>query len=250
MQPVRTSPDSVALEVFHARIPLDKEQQADALWQHVDEQVFGADLRRQLLANGLRAGVVGSSPPEELSQLLALDGNAPEASSSRVITTDSAQPPVTRQVFQLNRRDRKLIKTSEPRDEAQVLFSDEGRMGGKTFDRVQGVYTLQAEAIAGQRVKLRMTPELQHGEMRMRYSGNEQEGLMIKTPSQEREVFERLALEVELTPGEFLVLGCLPDSKTSLGGVMHTVHSVGQDERKLIVVRPLQVPPSEILAKK
>jgi hypothetical protein len=249
LRPAATSPDSVTLEIFHARIPLDQEHQADALWEQIDEQCFDADLRRQLVANGLRAGVVGSAPPAELSKLLALEAEAPEASSSRVITEQSAMPRVTRRVVQVNRREPSSIQVSGPRDEAQVLFSDEGRFGGGTFRQVQGVYALQAEAVAGQRVKVRLTPELHHGEMRLRYEGGEQ-GIMLKRPSQDHEVFERLAMEAELAPGELLVLGCLPDAKTSLGGVFHTASTAGHEERKLIVVRLLQVPPSEILAGK
>jgi len=249
LRPVTTSPDSVTLEIFHARIPLDKDHQADALWEQIDEQCFDADLRRRLVANGLRAGVIGVSPPEELSDLLDLQSDAPEASSARVITGQSAVPRVTRRVVQLNRREESSIQVSELRDEAQVLLSEDGRVGGKPFQQVQGVYTLKAEAVPGQRVAVRITPELHHGEIKLRYAGSDQ-GIMLKTPSREREVFEQLAMETELSPGELLVLGCLPDAKASLGGVFHTASAAGQDERKLIVVRLLEVPPSEILAAK
>ena len=57
-------------------------------------------------------------------------------------------------------------------------------------------------------------------------------------------------MEATLAPGDLLVLGCLPDAKASLGGVFHTADAGGQDERKLILVRLLEVPPSEILAEK
>jgi hypothetical protein len=249
LRPVATSPDSVTLEIFHARIPTDQESEAEALWQQIDEQSFSADLRRQLVANGLRVGVVGSPPPETLSKLLALEADAAEASPARVITEQSALPRVTRRVVQVNRLEQTSIQASEPRDEAQVLISDDGRMGGGTFQQVQGMYALEAEAAPGQRVKVRLTPELHHGEMRMRYTGHDQ-GIMLKMPSQEREVFQRLAMEAELAPGDLLVLGSLPDAKASLGGVFHTASAAGREERKLIVLRLMQIPPSEILAGK
>jgi hypothetical protein len=250
MQPMATSPDSVTLEIFLARIPAEQDQQAEALWGQVDEQIFDANLRRQLVANGLRAGVVGSPPPEELSKLLLLQSEAPAASTGRVITAESATPRVTRRVVQMHRGDQRPIQVSEPRDEATVLIvSEAGRVGGKPLPNVHGVYNLQAEAIPGQRVHLRLTPELDYGEMRMRYSGGEQ-GIMLKNLAQEREIFERLALNADLAAGELLVLGCLPDDKSSLGGVMHAAGHAGHDERKLVVLRLLEVPPSEILAKK
>jgi len=249
LQPATTSPDSVTLEIFHARIPLDREGAADALWEQIDEQRFDADLRRQLVANGLRAGVVGGAPPEALSDLLALQSDAPETSAVRVISKQSAVPRVTRQVKQVNRRDETSIRASEVQGEAQVLLSRKGVVGGKTFQQVEGVYTLQAEAIAGQRVRVRLTPELHHGDLRNRRVGSDQ-GIFLSTVSREREVFEQLTMQTELAPGELLILGCLPDARASLGGVFHTVSAGGQDQRKLIVLRLLEVPPSEILAEK
>jgi hypothetical protein len=249
LRPAATSPDSVTMEIFQARIPLDKERTADAMWEQIDEQRFDADLRRQLVANGLRAGVVGGTPPEALSDLLALQSDAPETSAARVISGQSAVPRVTRRVKQLNRRDEMSIQVSDVQPEAQVLLSDNGTMGGKTFEQVQGVYMLRAESIPGQRVKVRLTPELHHGELRNRRVGSS-EGIFLSTVSRERESFDRLAMEAELVPGELLILGCLPDAKASLGGVFHTASAGGQDERKLIVLRLLEVPPSEILAGK
>jgi hypothetical protein len=249
LKPAVTSPDSVTLEIFHARIPIDKEETADALWDQIDEQRFDPELRRQLVANGLRAGIVGATPPEAISDLLALQSDAPDSSAVRVIDGKSAEPRVTRQVKQLNRLDEMAIQVSDLRDEAQVLLSNDGVMGGKTFQQVQGVYTLQAEAAPAQRVKVRITPELQHGELRNRRVGSDQ-GIFLSTVSREREVFEELTLQTELAPGDLLVLGGLPDAKASLGGVFHTASSGGQDERKLVILRLLEVPRSEILASK
>lgn len=249
LKPVTTSPESVALEIFHARIPLDKDHQADAIWDQVDEQRFSIELRRELKANGLRVGVVGAPLPVQLSSILALESDAPESSATRVIDGQSAVPQVTKRTLQLNRRDEKQIQVSELRSEAPVLLSDAGVVGGKTFQEVQGVYALHAEAVPGQRAKVRLTPELHHGELKMRYAGRD-EGIFVQTPSRERQVFDRLAMETELAPGELLLLGCLPEAQTSLGGLFHTASTAGKDERKLIVLRLVQVPPSEILAAK
>ena len=160
-----------------------------------------------------------------------------------------AVPRVTRRVVQAKRRDPVQIQVSELRDEGQVLLSRDGSFGGKTFRQMQGVYALQAESIPGQRVKVRLTPELHHGDLKQRYAGSQQ-GIFMSIPSREREVFDDLSMDATLAPGELLVIGCLPSAKTSLGGVFHTATAAGKDERKLILVRLLQVPPSEILAEK
>ena len=249
LKPVNTSSDSVSLEIFQARIPLDKDATADALWEGIDEQKFDPELRRRLVANGLRVGIVGGSLPKELADLLELDGAASEAGGAQVITDQSAVPRVSRQVIQAKRREQRQIHVSELRDEGQVLLSRDGSLGGKTFRQMEGVYSLQAETIPGQRVKVRLTPELHHGDLKQRYAGSQQ-GIFMSIPSREREVFDELSMDATLAPGELLVLGCLPAAKTSLGGVFHTASAAGKDERKLILVRLLQVPPSEILAEK
>jgi hypothetical protein len=249
LKPVNTSSDSVSLEIFQARIPLDKDATADALWEGIDEQKFDPELRRRLVANGLRVGIVGGSLPKELADLLELDGAASEAGGAQVITDQSAVPRVSRQVIQAKRREQRQIHVSELRDEGQVLLSRDGSLGGKTFRQMEGVYSLQAETIPGQRVKVRLTPELHHGDLKNRYAGSQQ-GIFMSIPSREREVFDELSMDATLAPGELLVLGCLPAAKTSLGGVFHTASAAGKDERKLILVRLLQVPPSEILAEK
>ena len=249
LKPVAASSESVALEIFQARIPLDQEAKADALWERIDEQKFDAELRRKLVSNGLRVGVVGGALPEDLAKLLELDGDAAKVSDTQLITDQSAVPRVTRRVVQAKRGDPISIQVSELRDEAQVLLSQDGSFGGKTFRQMQGVYSLQAETIPGQRVKVRLTPELHHGDLKQRYAGSQQ-GIFMSIPSREREVFDELSMDATLAPGELLVLGCLPAAKTSLGGVFHTATAAGKDERKLILVRLLQVPPSEILAEK
>ena len=249
LKPAAASSDSVALEIFQARIPLDQEAQADRLWERIDEQKFDAELRRRLIANGLRVGVVGGTLPEDLAKLLELDGESTEVSDTQLITGQSAVPRVTRRVVQTKRREPISIQVSELRGEAQVLLSQEGSFGGKTFRQMQGVYSLQVETIPGQRIKVRLTPELHHGELKQRYAGSQQ-GIFMSIPSREREVFDDLAMDATLAPGELLVLGCLPAAKTSLGGVFHTATAAGKDERKLVLVRLLQIPPSEILAEK
>lgn len=249
LRPVTTSPDSVSLEVYEACVPLDQDEQVENIWQYVDEQPLDANLRRRLLANGLRAGVVGGTLPDELSRLMGLQSEMPEQTTERVITPDSAVPRSKKRFVQVNRKEPRAIQTSDVRPEAQILLSNDGHVSGKTFTQVEGRYELRAQAIPGQRVTVRLMPELHHGELRNRYAGSDS-GILLMAPSREREAFEQLTMSVELSPGEMLVVGCLPDAKASLGGVLHTVEAKGHNERKFIVVRVLESPASEILAGK
>ncbi|HMP05978.1 MAG TPA: hypothetical protein PJ982_06490 [Lacipirellulaceae bacterium] len=249
LRPASSSPSTVTLEIFEARIPLDEDAQAESLWQEIDEQCFDAPLRRRLLANGLRAGVASGAPPQELSRLLGLASEMPEESPDRPISPDLPVPRVTRRVVQINARGQRTLQTADSRDEATVLISDEGRLRGRTYQQVEGRYELRASTVPGQRISVRLVPELHHGELRNRYSGSDQGALLIVS-SREREAFERLALQAELGPGDLLVVGCLPQAESSLGAMLHTAAIKGRRERKLLLIRLLGAAGSEILAGK
>ena len=248
LRAVETGPDSLTLEIFQVRVPADHPQLSDELWQSVDEQRLDLRLRRNLVRNGFRAGVLGSAVPDTLAELLNLQERFTETENNRLITGESANPRVTRRVLQLNRHDQATIQTSELQEHLHVLLGSENGVEGKSFDQVQTVYTLRATPAEGQRVSLRLTPELQYGELRNRYAGSDQ-GIFLVTPSRQREAYEQLTVSTELAPGEFLVLGGVEDASGSLGQAFHGVDlAAGPAQQKLVLVRLLQVPPSEILA--
>ncbi len=247
LRPVETAPESVALEIFLVRIPANDRQLTEELWGTVDEGRFEVELRRDLVRNGFRAGVLGSTLPDVLARHLNLQSEMPEMTTEQLITDKSADPSVVRRVIQLNRHEPAIVQASDLKEKQHVLISSDSGLQGRSYHQVQAVYSLRAEPVVGQRVLLSLTPELQHGELRNRYTGSEQ-GIFLLKPSRERETYDQLKLKVELAAGELLVVGCLSDSPGSLGYAFHAVAQRGPAEHKLILVRLLQVPGSEILA--
>lgn len=247
LRPVETLARSVTLEIFQLRFPEDNRSLVEDLWQQVDEQRLSTDLRRKLIRNGFRVGVLGGTLPDSLARALDLQSEMPEVSSARLLTGQSAQPHVTRRVLQLGCEEQATIKASELRQRIDLLVNNESGLHGKTFTQAEAAYALRAELTEGQRVALRLTPEIHHGELRNRYTGGDQ-GIFLMTPSREHKVFGDLRIRAELAPGELLVIGCLARAPGSLGHVFQTIRQQGQLEHKLVLVRLLQVPASEILA--
>ncbi len=66
----KLAPDSVVLEVAFVRIPEEQEGFSGRFWREVDEEALPTDLRRRLAANGFRVGLVGSTLPSELQDVL------------------------------------------------------------------------------------------------------------------------------------------------------------------------------------
>jgi len=247
LKAVETAPDSVALEIFQVRFPATDRVLDEQLWQVVDEQRLDVDVRHELIRNGFRAGVLGGAMPESLAKYLKLDSEMPETQAARLITGQSADPTVTRRVVQLSRGEAAIIEASVLRNKLNVLLSEASGLRGRSYQQVQAVYSMRAEAVVGQRVALRLTPELLHGELLNRYTGSDL-GIFLVTPSRERELYDKLELNVEMTAGEWLVVGGLPDASGSLGHAFHAESQRGSAELKLILVRLLEVPGSEILA--
>ena len=247
LTPVETSPESVTLEIFQARVPSDAEGQVAPLWNQIDELMLPADVRRRLTCNGFRSGVIGGPIPEELASLLDLEDESAEVQAERLITEKSAAPRITRRVVQLRNGEPTQIKPSEVADELHVLYCDDHGLTGSAYSRAEGVYELRASASPGQQVAIELLPELHHGEVRNRYVGSDP-GIFLMTPSRERERYDQLRMSVQLSPGEFLVLGGIREAPGSLGQVFHTDRKTGAEQQKLIVIRMLEIPATEILA--
>lgn len=247
LKPVSTSPESVTLEIFHARVAPSEQEHVVALWQQIDEMQLSTALRRRLNANGLRMGVLGGPLPPEVAQLFSLTEQSDPGSLEQVITEQAATPRVKRRVVQLRKDEPTLIKPTDVTEELRVLYSTDEGLTGNLYSQARGVYELHAERAAGQRVRVELSPQLHHGELKNRYVGGER-GMFLVTPSREREHFPALQVSLELDPGELLILGTTDDAPRSLGQALHTVRNTGVEEQKLLMLRMLEIPESEILA--
>ena len=64
--------------------------------------------------------------------------------------------------------------------------------------------SLKAHPQGDGRVKLNVTPEIEHGEMKARWGGSE--GMMIQQTTQDRLILDRLSFDALLGPGNILLL--------------------------------------------
>lgn len=247
LQAAKSSSDRVTLEVFQVRIPANDKALTDELWKAVDEQRIDFDARNRLVSNGFRAGVISGTLPDALSRSLNLQSEMPEGTAERVVTDEIATPKVTRRVIQLKQREPASIQASEVQPSAHVFLNSENGLQGKSYEQVQGVYSLRTETVPGQQVELQLTPELQFGELKNRYSGSDQ-GMIVFSPSRERKAFDQLQINLPIAAGEMFVVTDTSGAPGSLGAVFHAERRGDAVEQKLVLIRLLQVPESEILS--
>jgi hypothetical protein len=243
LKAAKSSSDQVTLEIFQVRVPAEDKALMEELWQAADEQRVDFDARNRLVSNGFRAGVIAGTLPDALSRSLNLQSEMPDGSAERVITDESATPKVTRRVLQLKQRQPAIIQASEVQPSVHVFLNSENGLQGKSYEQAQGAFSLRAENVPGQQVQLQLTPELQFGELKNRYAGSDQ-GMIFSTPSRECKVFDQLKINVPIAAGEMFVVTKTSGAPGSLGSVFHG----DAVEQKLVLIRLLQVPESEILA--
>lgn len=262
LQVAESSPDAVTLDIYLAKrdIARAKSKAAvttsfdDALWSSVQEDRIPVELRNALAENGLRAGVVGGTPSRHVMQLLNPSGVTPnerDESDEDGYQIDEDEilvaGKVTRNLRQLRPGRRAEILTSDVPRTVPLLRREGEYLIGDTFTAAQGVYALQVVQSQGQQVELQLTPELHHGEPRMKYTPLGP-GMVTQRLAREIEVFSELNTKIWLAPGEMLLVSSLPDPGHKLGGLLHRTSNDTSAEQQYLLVRLSQIPKSDSLA--
>jgi hypothetical protein len=213
LAPLETTPSQVALEVVFLRLVGPDAEIDETVWQEVDEQSLAAESRRRLASNGFRAGVVGKRLPDELARLInnvrLADGSA------ATVQADPGQTIATRQWMFLDPGQRGEIVASAVQPECHVLHVEHGEVLGKTYQNGQAEFGVSVASTDGGRSAVKLVPEVHHGAFRQRYVRGE--GMFQLDTSRQKEIFDRLAIDAPLSPGETLVISSVAEKRGSLG---------------------------------
>ncbi|HEX5472069.1 MAG TPA: hypothetical protein VFW73_09290 [Lacipirellulaceae bacterium] len=250
LKPPQPAPDSVAMEIIWVRFPQNDPLFDDATWREIDETQIDPAVRRELLNNGLRAGVIGSSVPAAISR--ALHQEEPKSTDHQVAALEKndelmSDPPVHGHVVRLRRNQRSEIQASEIYPSLPLLVSNGTELTGHTYEQAQAVYSLRVDPSLDRAVRVEVTPELEYGTPKFRFTSGE-DRFLRQASLRDQKVFDHLRMSVRLSPGDMLVLMSLPNAGSRLGHYFHTVDSPNGPQQKLILIRLAEVPPSDTFA--
>jgi hypothetical protein len=239
LKPAQMSPDSVVLELFFVRFPLGDPEANDQLWQEVDEQHFPADVRKRLMQNGFRVGILGGQIPIALSQLLELaDKAAPSGRPDEVPLGEvTTEPRVQRRHMPLRAGVAGQIVASGVYDQLPVLLSSPGELCGQTYYQAQGIFSVTAQSLGDGQVRLEILPEIHHDQAHQRWVGDQ--GMFRLDSARPKRAFDELGISATLAPGAMLVMTSLPSRPGSLGHHFFTDNK-DQPQQKLLVIRLAQ----------
>ncbi len=230
--------DHIALEVFFVHVPLGEEKTTAAIWHEVDEQQFAVDVRHRLAQHGFRAGVASGALPQALQDLLDANGSTSTAEESDSTDTGEAQPMASRQELRLRPGGKGEIVPCPPRDSITLMTVDNRELTGRTLRSAQGRLIVRCQAEGDGRVRVALTPQIQHGEVRRRFVGGD--GAFRPDISQDKIEFEHLAVATHLAAGQMVVLGALPHPLSSLARDFLTDDTSGKPVQKMLVLRLMQ----------
>ena len=239
LKPAALSQDSLVLDIFFIRFPFGDEAVNVDLWNEIDEQHFSPQCRNRLFRNGFRVGRVGNRIPVELARLLELGEKPVSSDQPRRLELEDIEdgPSVRRRHLQIRPGHRSEIIASGFYDELPVITKDlSGQMSGEVFRQAQAILALNTRAECDARISVSVTPEVHHGRPKKQWiSGNQ--GVLLLDSSREREVFESLAAEATLEPGEMFVVSSLSNRTGSLGHYFLTETRAGKLQQKLLIIR-------------
>jgi hypothetical protein len=231
----RMPSDSVALEATFVRIPAGQAELNTQLWQQIDEQCIPVDQRRRLNDNGFRCGLVGSQMPDRLRQVLDQQQSTPldqEVQSEMDVLKNS------KRVHHRAGRRCEFV-THAPQPNMVVLYREarQQKVGGQVFHDAQCVLASRCYPEGHGGARLELVPEVHHGEPRKQWVASE--GTFHPLTGREREVFTDLMIDVQLAPGQTLILSCTDEIK-GLGQNFFVEAGPGDAQRKMFLIRLAQ----------
>lgn len=228
----RLAPDAVVLDVAFVSLGTGDPEQYSTIWNAADEQPLLPELRRSLDTNGLRVGLLGQHLPSELQALL--DAKPKLAESLTQGEVSELDLDGGRQHLPVRAGHRAIIKASSVYPNLPVLISEDGRLRGQQLTEARCIFSLKSYPQGDGRVKLVLTPEIEHGAAKTKWVGTE--GILIQQTGQEKLVLDRLRWEAILRPGESMLVG--PTAENKGLGEYFFANSAGKNaHRRLLLLR-------------
>lgn len=207
---------------------------ASGLWDRLDETVVPREMRERLAANGIRVGRLLSF---ELGQL---DDRAAADESTRLMEEADVVSDFEQRLRRLSCSDGQpyTLAVRRPSGENVSTFikTSDGVLGRSLSDP-QFMLILRTRELDDGRIAVRLTPEIQHGEVRQNYVASD---LAFRMEFQrEQWTLHELMCEVPLSEGQAVVL--MPLEETfGLGKKMFVGKRADLSQERIAVVLRLQ----------
>lgn len=240
----RMSADSVILEIAFVHVTPAANQVDAALWHDVNAVPLPWQTQKKLAVNGIRCGLIAGQLPASLQQLIQADKNTLDLQDLNGNLGHDLQGRSQRLHSRAGRRGQ-IVLTKKILPTVHLVTRDGDYSSGETFHQAQCVLEIRTYPQGDGRVRVQLTPEIQHGHLRSQFVGHD--GSWLINNDRETRSFDSLAMEVLMTPGESLVLSCTANVK-GLGQHMFVDGKSDSDTQYLVLVRLVQTQFDDLFA--
>ena len=191
-------------------------------WSAADEQALPPAVRQNYEANGLRMGIITGELPADVTE--AFQSRPPQIETRWVhlALPDGEHTPLV---------------LGEPIEAVTLLLNHAGKIDGRNYENAIGRLVLTPRQVGPHGVEVRIVPQIQHGARQRTIGALEGAGayapqeFAIKDAQQE-ELLRELAANIEIKPGQTLVVGCRSAQARSLGTFLF-IHPEPNSDRML-----------------
>lgn len=230
----RTPPQTIPLELIFVRHDPHDPVMQEELWSLVDEQAFDDVLRRSLLANGLRVGVVTASLPPHLAERFQPTAASPGDSLPAALPDN---PALVRHLLRVLPGRSSDVLAAAGLAELIVLRHDADGVHGGTYRDASSLIAVKAWPAADGRVKLRLEPTIKHGPVERSWVG--EDGMFRLEAGQRREALDGLQFEATVPSGSMLLVGCSGEPAATAGDALFRDKAGSRSGQRLLAIRPL-----------
>ncbi|MDR2757243.1 MAG: hypothetical protein LBC20_16215 [Planctomycetaceae bacterium] len=246
LQQGQTSSDSVGIEIFTIRTTPQQQELVRQLWLEVDEQMIAPPLRRELMEQGIRMGVLGDLLTPALSQLIHVTGDAKAGNVNMFsdfqevsVAEIPHDPPVTRQYRNLLPDMRASLKAfEEPVPELSRFWFENGQFCGQTYKDALGLICVNARNQNNGTVRFDIVPELEYGTMERHIRIHS--AMMIPENGRPRLPFVSLTVTQNLLSGQWILMGPTTPNCSGIGRVLF-IRGNEEPELKILAIRLIKM---------
>jgi hypothetical protein len=234
LPPLKAKQDAIQIEVMFVDRDADDPVITHELWRQVDQLgTLPAKERQTLFASGFAVGQVGASPPPVIQTLVGLSEQpveAPIAETKPLMARRLVMPSGAETEIQVS----ELLEVCEYQ-EPDVEDSDKSEQPTKRYQQARLVLKLKANRLQEGWVQLEVTPEVHHGDLKMRHVPTPDGWEFRNTQKVERQAPLKFILSLNL--GELAVVTSAPKSQDTLGTRFFRTTIEDHTRQRVVLIR-------------
>lgn len=234
---IRTPPlgsESVAIESFLLRVPLEDILKLEQLWSQIDQQIVAPELRLELHKNGLRAGKFSGSLPSLLESWVRETERRREEDGLEMagLVADVKSESV---LWRCKASSLKDITIRSLSSQTVPLFYHSDGLKGKTLYSPRFYFSMSAVPGTDHTADVKLIPEIEHGDYTNKLVVRD--AALRQVPEREKLTFAPLKLQLKMQRGDYLVVGPTQERKALGAEFLHSLTQENVYDPVLLLLR-------------